>query len=105
VRVGVIMVALALTYATDRVVTRGEKATVLQRLGQNSLFIYWIHVELVYGYVSLFWLRRLPLTLTCLAYVAFVAVMYGAVVLRDRVAILKPWARFGPAPARTVTVS
>jgi hypothetical protein len=49
------------------------------------LFIYWIHVELVYGYASWLWRGRLPLWGTGLAYIAFCAAMYGAVVARDRV--------------------
>ena len=35
----------------------------LATLGRASLFIYWIHVELVYGYASWFWRRRLPVCL------------------------------------------
>jgi hypothetical protein len=57
----------------------------LERLGRASLFIYWIHVELVYGYASWLWRHRLPFWGTAIAFVGFCALMYGAVVLRDRV--------------------
>jgi len=60
--------------------------TPLARLGQASLFIYWIHVELVYGYASWLWRRRLPLGGTAVAFLGFSALMYAAVVLRDGVA-------------------
>jgi len=53
-------------------------------LGRRSLFIYWIHVELVYGYATWLIRGRLPLWGTVLAYAAFCAGMYGAIVLRDR---------------------
>lgn len=53
-------------------------------LGRSSLFIYWIHVELVYGYATWLIRGRLPLWGTVLAYAAFCAGMYGAIVLRDR---------------------
>ena len=53
--------------------------------GRASLFIYWIHVELVYGYASWLWRHRLPIWATALAYAAFCVLMYGVVVLRDRV--------------------
>jgi membrane protein implicated in regulation of membrane protease activity len=54
-------------------------------MGRSSLFVYWIHVELVYGYASWSIHRRLPLWGTALAYVAFTACVYLAIVLRDRV--------------------
>jgi uncharacterized membrane protein len=66
----------------------------LARLGQASLFIYWIHVELVYGYATWPIRGRLPLWGTAFAFVAFCALMYGAIVLRDRLV--------GPGRARRV---
>jgi hypothetical protein len=62
-------------------------ATVLDplaRLGRSSLFIYWIHVELVYGYASWGWRHRLPLWGTAIAYVLFCVVMYRAIGWRDQ---------------------
>jgi hypothetical protein len=58
----------------------------LARMGRGSLFIYWIHVELVYGYASWLWRRRLPLWGTAFGFVAFSMLMYAAIVLRDGVA-------------------
>ena len=70
---------------------------VVERLGRSSLFVYWIHVELVYGYASWLWRHRLPLPLTAVAYVAFCALMYRAVVLRDR--FIPAWRSRRPKPA------
>jgi uncharacterized membrane protein len=56
----------------------------LARLGRSSLFIYWIHVELVYGYATWLIRGRLPLWAAIVACAAFCAAMYGAIVLRDR---------------------
>ena len=56
----------------------------LERFGRGSLFIYWIHVELVYGYATWPLRHRLVLWQTAVAYVLFCAVMYGALILRDR---------------------
>ena len=53
-------------------------------MGRASLFIYWIHVELVYGYASWLWWHRLPVWGTLVAYIAFSLLMFGAIVLRDR---------------------
>ena len=100
IRVGTLMIALAALYAIARVADRFGIALVpLTRLGRSSLFVYWIHVELVYGYASWLWWRRLPLGATAVAYIAFCLLMYGAVRLRDR--LVQTWRagrKIGPAP-------
>jgi uncharacterized membrane protein len=87
IRLGAMMAALPLMYFVERMLSnRWFPATALARLGRHSLFVYWIHVELVYGYASWSLHRRLPLWGTAVAYIAFTAFIYAAVVLRDRVA-------------------
>lgn len=104
IRTGILMLALAVTYATYRILSRGPTQSLaryqrlLERLGRSSLFVYWIHVELVYGYASWFWRGRLPLWGTTAAYAAFAAAMYGVVLLRDR--LVESRATFA-APAYT----
>ena len=61
-----------------------EGGDPLARLGRNSLFIYWIHVELVYGYASWGWRHRLPLWGSAIAYVLFCVLMYRAIGWRDQ---------------------
>jgi fucose 4-O-acetylase-like acetyltransferase len=87
IRAGVMMIALAAVYAMSRI-RRGVMSAWQDRLaqmGRNSLFVYWIHVELVYGYASWLWRGRLPLWGTAAAALMFTALMYYAVVVRDRV--------------------
>lgn len=63
IRVGVILAALALLFAIGawgRWPLPGLH--VLEAFGRNSLFIYWIHVELVYGYATWAIHRRLSLS-------------------------------------------
>jgi hypothetical protein len=100
IRVGALMITLAALYAIGRVADRFGIALVpLTRFGRSSLFVYWIHVELVYGYASWLWWRRLPLWATAVAYVAFCLMMYGAVRLRDR--LVQSWRagrKISPAP-------
>jgi uncharacterized membrane protein len=85
IRVGVMMVTLSTVHAAARVAARrGVALRPLDRLGRSSLFVYWIHVELVYGYASWLWRGRLPLWATAVAYGAFSALIYGVVRLRDR---------------------
>ena len=55
----------------------------LARLGRSSLFIYWIHVELVYGYASWMWRHRLPLWGWAIAFTLFCVLMYLAIGWRD----------------------
>jgi hypothetical protein len=57
---------------------------VAERFGRRSLFVYWIHVDLVYGYATWGIHRRLPLWGTVVAYALFCALMYGAIALRGR---------------------
>ena len=81
IRVGVLMMALA----GLRVLGGLSILAPIAHMGRASLFVYWIHVELVYGYASWWWRGRLPLAGTVAGLVAFSTLMYGAVVLRDRV--------------------
>jgi uncharacterized membrane protein len=99
VRVGVMMVALALMFVlAEAGARRGIVLEPLQRFGRSSLFVYWIHVELVYGYASWLWRHRLPLWGTALGYVAFSVLLYRAIDLRDRV--VDSWrAKLQRAPA------
>jgi uncharacterized membrane protein len=92
IRVGILMISLSVVYALHAVLggrsaARGFEPAVdpLERLGRSSLFVYWIHVELVYGYASWLWRHRMPLWGTALAFCAFCVLMYGAVIVRDRV--------------------
>ena len=86
VRVGVLMLALALFHwASPLSSWLPQPFKVLEKFGRNSLFIYWIQGELVYGYTTWVIHRRLPLWGTATAYVVFCGVMYGAILVRDRV--------------------
>ncbi len=84
IRLGVLMATLAVAFAAERLVAPGRALDMLARFGRSSLFVYWIHVELVYGYAAWAIRRHLPLWGTAIAYVLFTLAMYGVVVLRDR---------------------
>lgn len=100
IRVGILMVTLAALYALARVAERrGVELRRIERFGRSSLFIYWIHVELVYGYASWLLHGRLPLWGALVACALFSVLMYGAVVLRDR--IVENWrSRRGARPSQ-----
>ena len=99
IRVGILMVALSAVFALSLFGRKGTELrnpnpflrvfvsswqAPLARLGRSSLFVYWIHVELVYGYATWLIRGRLPLWGVVAACAAFCAAMYGAIVLRDR---------------------
>jgi uncharacterized membrane protein len=103
IRVGILMIGLAALFLLAEAMARvGWTWRSLERLGQRSLFVYWIHVELVYGYASLLWRGRLPLWGAMAGCAMFSVLMYGAVLLRDRVVEhwrTRPTARRAPQTA------
>ena len=57
----------------------------LEMFGRNSLFVYWIHVEIVYGYATWVVHKQLPIWLAIAGYVAFCALMLAAIAARERI--------------------
>ena len=89
IRTGILMVALWMMFEISRVTraAAGHASALLERFGRHSLFVYWIHVELVYGYLSWPIRRRLPIWGVGIAYAAFLTLIAVAVELwasRDR---------------------
>jgi uncharacterized membrane protein len=85
IRAGILMLSLAvLAVIAQAMAARGLRWLVLERFGRSSLFVYWIHVELVYGYATWPLRHHLPLWGSAVAFVLFSALMFGAIVARDR---------------------
>jgi uncharacterized membrane protein len=111
IRLGILMVALTLIYGCESAyaalkgratqnVAQGFSPAIdpLARLGRSSLFIYWIHVELVYGYASWGWRHRLPLWGTAIAFIVFCVLMYRAIGWRDL--LVDKWRRRSQGASR-----
>jgi uncharacterized membrane protein len=81
-RVGVLVSAIPFAYAWTALV-RGRSP--IQEFGIASLFVYWIHVEMVYGFLTWPIHRRLTFEQALVAFVAFTVILYGLVKLKDRV--------------------
>jgi uncharacterized membrane protein len=81
VRLGILIAAVPLAYAWNR---QWRGWSPLQELGLASLFVYWIHVEMVYGILSTPLHRRLPFELAVVALAAFSALLFGVVKLKER---------------------
>ena len=66
IRLGLVLALLPSAWAVQRVMPATLGAG-LTSLGAASLFVYWVHVELVYGGVAILIKRRVPLELTLAA--------------------------------------
>lgn len=85
IRAGILMLVLGLAFAASPLgILVPRPLGWLESIGRNSLFIYWIHVELVYGYATWVIHRRLPLWAALLAYALFCMLMHRAVGWRDQ---------------------
>jgi uncharacterized membrane protein len=83
-RVGVLMVALSLAWMWEQRPWSTRRWSPLVLFGVESLFVYWIHVELVYGLLSTPLHRALPLPWVVVAFVTFTVLMLGVVALKRR---------------------
>jgi uncharacterized membrane protein len=61
----------------------------LQQLGRSSLFVYWIHVELVYGLISLPLHHSLTLGQGLVALAVFSGLMLLCTLAKDR--LVRAW--------------
>ena len=80
VRLGVVIASVPLALAA----TRLWPGAALQEFGRASLFVYWIHVEMAYGVISLPLHRRLPFGIALVALVVFGALLFALVRLKAR---------------------
>lgn len=60
------------------------RVSPLEVFGRSSLFVYWIHVEMVYGFVSRPLHRALSLGGSFVAWALFSAFLYALVLLKNR---------------------
>ncbi len=76
-RIGLIVASFAVAYAWEHR-PAGARFSPLQQFGRTSLFVYWIHVELVYGFISTPLHRHLSLIQWAIAYAVFTWLMFRA---------------------------
>jgi uncharacterized membrane protein len=62
----------------------GPRFSPLRQLGQTSLLIYWVHVEICYGVLTHPLHRRLGMATTTVAFTLLVIAMFGLSVARTR---------------------
>jgi uncharacterized membrane protein len=83
IRLGVAALAMPAAWL---LATLGPQGVVrrMATFGRSSLFVYWIHVEMVYGVAAQPLRQRLPLWVALAGVGVMVALLYGAVLLKNR---------------------
>jgi uncharacterized membrane protein len=81
-RAGILVAVVGLSYLW--VTSRPATWSPLEQLGRTSLFIYWIHVEMVYGLVSLRLHKSLSLGQAWAAYALFCVFLLLCSIGKDR---------------------
>lgn len=85
-RAGIILLVVALAYAWSQRPGGEEKWSPIAQLGSTSLFIYWIHLEMVYGRMSAQLHKALPFNSALLALALFSLFMLACSIAKTRAA-------------------
>jgi uncharacterized membrane protein len=104
-RVGLITLLVPLAFVWEQTPWRAAmpRWSPVVEFGKASLFVYWIHVEMVYGFISAPLRRNLTFTQAVGAYILFSGFLLGLVLLKNRLVSgndLHPARVSGHAPAR-----
>ena len=84
VRLGIITAVVPLAYGWSQTRLGRARWSPIRVMGVSSLFVYWIHVEMVYGVLSTPLHRALTFEQALTAMAVFTAFLYGLVQLKDR---------------------
>jgi uncharacterized membrane protein len=90
-RVGLMTAAVGAAYAWEARPGGRERWSPVLQLGRTSLFIYWIHVEMVYGLISRPLHHSLTLPQALVAFVLFALFMLACSIVKDRA--VRAWKR------------
>ena len=88
-RAGLMTAAIGAAFAWEARPGGSRKWSPLRQLGRSSLFVYWIHVELVYGLISRPLHRSLSLGEVLIALFLFSALMLLCSIAKDR--LVRRW--------------
>jgi uncharacterized membrane protein len=82
-RVGLLVAAIGIAWMWESRPGAAGKFSPLRQFGRTSLFIYWIHVEIVYGFVAFYLRKRVSWEMTWVYYAAFIAFMLACSLAKD----------------------
>jgi uncharacterized membrane protein len=83
-RTGILAAGIAAAYAWEMRPGGRQAWSPMQQLGRTSLFIYWIHVEMVYGLISIPLHHALSLRQAMVSLALFTLFMLGCSLAKDR---------------------
>lgn len=93
-RTGIMTFAIALAYAWQQRPAGATRFSPLQQMGRTSLFIYWIHIELIYGLMVRPLHKSLTLGQAWLGFVIFCLMMLLLSILKERLVNRLPASNF-----------
>jgi len=83
IRLGILAALVPMAWSIEQT-TKGSSTSFLSLMGRSSFFVYWIHVEMVYGFLGRLFRRELPLVGSLAATVALCLVLYVIVLWKNR---------------------
>jgi uncharacterized membrane protein len=104
IKLGIIMVLLSVTFLWTHH-GAGQGWSWVRELGTNSLLVYWIHIELVYGRWFGYWKERLDLWQCTIGSLVLIVAMIALCELRKRVnlGVLRGRLRMGSVEPRAAS--
>ena len=95
-RLGILIAAVPVAYGWNTAArparrSESEGGSPLQDFGRASLFVYWIHVEMVYGVISAAIHKQLPFDRAVLAFAVFSLLLFALTKLVYSTKITKFW--------------
>jgi fucose 4-O-acetylase-like acetyltransferase len=105
-RVGAISLLLPLAFLWERSPWRGlvSQWSPVEELGRASLFVYWIHVEMVYGFLSRPLRANLSFPAATAADILFSAFILGLLLLKNRLMTMRKVAALSAAGATPASI-
>ena len=83
-RLATVVMLLPFAWVVEFLSARTAAFRAMVTYGRSSLFVYWIHVEMVYGMIAQPIKHALPLWVVQLGWAALCVALYGIVLLKNR---------------------
>jgi uncharacterized membrane protein len=101
IRVGLLLIVLSLSYGWCRFGPGQRGFSPLVQLGQTSLLVYWVHIEFVYGKVSILPKRASSIAAATggLVVISLAMLLLSWLRTRTKSSLASVWQRFRPMPA------
>ena len=100
IKVGVILVLISFAFIW-LLQPAAQSWSWIRTLGTNSLLVYWVHIELVYGHWLGFWKENLNVVQTGILAAAMILLMLGCCLLHNKLQAIWNWLTSPPALAET----